>query len=451
MNLLFSKHMLRQRIGKLLRCWVLVCMGMALWSHASARGLKTEDFPFSAPLEGRSSSGLVKVAVPSEVLSRSDPGLTNCRIFDDLGEEVPFFIDTVHELERQALRWEIVQSRETREGAFFLISNPNGADFVNNLEIIAGRKSGCSDIEVFFSPEGTAWQLIAKGRLTDLRPSYNAYRMSIALPETFADKLKVLLKKPALVKGESGFKACRIFDDVLPGLNPLSGIRSFSSLPGKGPDKGSHMDEAVFQEPACRLDDQGNTVIELGRVDLPVDQVSIQAADGCFYREVELDTADRDEESSYRPKGAGALYRIPTLDLGRDTIAAAMEKARFFRIRILNKEESPLAVNRVSLRWARRYLLFMPRQGRSYEIRYGSGQVPGAQYDLERITPYGTYGSLAGLPAWKMGRSSPNADYEPDRLVKEQFRRFFIIGVIVLITYFIGFWFIRIRNLIPRR
>ncbi len=220
----------KERTRTLLWCGILVGIGMILCSQASARQVKTEDFPFSASLEGGASSGLVKVAVPSEILTRSGLGLTDCRIFDDLGEEVPFSIDTVREPERQAVRWDIVQSQETGEGAFFLISNPNGADFVNNLEIIADQRPGWSDIEIFSAAEGAAGQLIAKGRVADLRPSYNAYRMGVALPETFAERLRVLLKKPA-VKEEPRLEPCRLFDDIGPGFNPLSGIRGFASLP----------------------------------------------------------------------------------------------------------------------------------------------------------------------------------------------------------------------------
>ncbi len=431
------------KIGALLRYGVLVGVGMMLCGQAEARPVNADDFPFSAPLEGRPGLSPVKVALPSEILSRCGPGTANVRVYDDLGKEVPFLIDTVREPGRQFSRWDIVRSQDMKEGAAFLLGNPEGAGFVNNLQIIADRRPCLADIEVYAA--ATPWRLIAKGKVADLRPSYNAYRMGIDFPETLAAQLKVILKRPAVEKGP-GPTACSPFDDALQELNPLSGIRGFAVLQGKGTGPG--LDEEVFEGLPCSRDDQGDTVIDVGRVGLPVEEVSIRAADGCFYREVEIHATDSPGEPLYRSRGSGAVYRIPRLDLGSDVIRADVAKAHLLRIRIMNKNASPLAVGRVSIRWARRYLLFVPQPGRSYVVCYGSAQIPGAQYVPDWKA---RYGGLAGLPGWKVGRSSPNADYEPERLAKEQFKRFFFIGVVILLAYFIGFWIIRIRDLLPRR
>lgn len=447
--------MLRKKIGDVvLYSALLVGIGIIFCSHASARSVKTEDFPYHIALEGKPYEGPVKIDVPREVLIRSDRNLSDCRVFDDLGSEVPFFIDTDQKPLPKAVKWEIVRSQKISEGVVYHIRNSEQSGSVKDLEIISGPAPFYSDMEVFSGSERTAMLLLARSRIADLRPAINTYRIRIDLPGIPVTDLKVLFRDPGK-NIQAELVSCGILDpggpDNFSSFKHLPSVRGFSSNLGSGITERADLDEAIFHEPVCRPDDQGNTVISLGRFDFPVEEVVILTSDGCFYRDVELRTAERDEEELYKPKGSGAIYRIPGLGLDRDTITTGIDKADFVQLRILNKGHKALLINSVSLRWARRHLIFVPKQGRSYELYYSSGSAPDPAYDIDRIIPDNAVRDIGIIPSWKAGRPFANADYEPDRLMKEQFRIFFIMGVIFLITYFVGFWIIHLKNLMPRR
>jgi hypothetical protein len=410
-----------------------------------------KEFAYYAPLSGDGYNAFVRVAVPKEIIARTQASFNDIRIFNDLGEEIEYAIFAQHDIPSLYTKWSVVESREQDSEQFFILKRTGPAGLIRTLELLVERKPLLKEIEIFSSPDGSSWEFLGKGSIVDLRPYVDVYNAMIELPGTTDPYLMVGVKN-----------ASKTYDDLLLSLYFRQiGIKKVYKDSGAISIKGgispivmgdrsdAVFNHALFTQPENYLDDDGNTIIDLGRVELFVEEVSLRIADPYFLRMVELWTSPGYDPAAYSYTGSGNIYRIEACDIFSSALFLEEKKCSNLRIKILNNGRAPLSISQVILEWAQRDLFFMPHSNRRYTLYFGAQDVPPPEYSIADMVPAQPL-KRAGFNTWYIDRIEMNEAYSPDRLMMERFKMLFSIGFALLVVYILGFWIIQLRNRLPR-
>jgi hypothetical protein len=118
--------------------------------------------------------------------------------------------------------------------------------------------------------------------------------------------------------------------------------------------------------------------------------------------------------------GQGDVFRVPRRvqaaaasaaddqDRERVRVSFPEAQARYWRVEVLNRNDSPMADLQIGLFGTPRRVVFRPEPDRTYRLAFGHPRAEPAQYDMARLIPANelesaaeaTLGAVAANPAW---------------------------------------------------
>jgi hypothetical protein len=324
--------------------------------------------------------GLVRLALPPEVLAASRPDLSDLRVFDRQEHEVPYVIDAglpageavemvrahdavVVEARREEVPREHLPSlyRET-----YVVAAPPPSGTAWDLVFDVQRPSFVRRLTLAaVAADGTTRPLPAGESIFRLaNPA--AERLRVPLPALAGERLAVT------IEGEDG-------GYLQPALHFETG-RVFASRPGA----------EVPLEELARESRDGRTVIELVRPrGLVPDALRLETATGSFNRTV--DVWDEGPGRDAVRLGRAPLFRLQG-PVSVDERELAMRPARGDRLRVEidDGDSQPLAAPRFAA-LVRQPALVFPLRGAgdapAGTLRYGGGRAHAPRYDLAGLLP----------------------------------------------------------------
>jgi hypothetical protein len=328
--------------------------------------------------------GLARLPLPAEVLAACRPDLSDLRLFDLDGLEVPFLLDAGRE-EKEAI--EIIQSvdppvleaardeirredgpplrRETFELEVPDVP-PRAGNWVLTAEI--GLEGFVARLQVEgIGANGEATALVTDGSLFRLRGMRRMAKLRVPLPPFEANRLRVA------VETELGSW-----------LQPVFRLESAHQL-GRG------MQIAVPLELLSSRSGEGRTVIELSRPrGIVPDLLRVETVTGTFDRKIEI--RDQGPGSSAQPLGSGRVFRVEGLvPIGERDVTLAPARGDRLRIEIDDGDSPPLAEPAFAAVIRRPALIFSVPSGRPGEgtgrLRFGGGRAHRPRYDLSGLLP----------------------------------------------------------------
>ncbi len=117
-------------------------------------------------------------------------------------------------------------------------------------------------------------------------------------------------------------------------------------------------------------------------VTAPFDSVRIETAEPAFDRHMEVSVSK--DGDKWRYAGSGSIYRAR--DGERLQVTFSEQHARYFRIRIFNHDDRPIAITRVALGRPAVRVFFRPGKGPHY-LYYGNPRARAPEYDFARTLP----------------------------------------------------------------
>jgi hypothetical protein len=211
-------------------------------------------------------------------------------------------------------------------------------------------------------------------------------------------------------------------------------------------------DRLSWPRPEATTDKDGNTVVRLGSVRLPIAELTLQVDNVYYHRQVELWSADADKEEAYHQLAGGVIYKIPGMPTAKNTLPIHQPQQSYVQVKILNADNPPLRIQQVDLAWVRQNLYFIPEAGRHYTLYYGGAQVHSPTYELRYLLP-AEYANVQHYTAVSAGELRQNPAYRP-RLAQEArsaFEKTLFTVVILLCTCGMGFWLYRLMRRLPAR
>ena len=338
-------------------CSLLICISATAalpsdWQHE-------QRFDVATP-------GLVKFSLPAETLNAARPALEDLRLYDDAGNELPFFIERpapVAKVIRPAKSFQVSFNANTT-----VITLETGLtqplDSVS-LETPAG--SFIKAVRVEGSADGQRWQTLTTGQPIFREPS-GASQLRVAVPPGVWQRLRLTV------------------DDARTQPVPFTGARIFAAAAETTP---MELQPATITE---RNENPGETrlTLNLGAANLDVASVRIDTDEPLFTRLVTLAVPVVSEDAVREQTiGQGSVYRVAVEgQKASENLSVPLENrvpSRELILIIKNGDSPPLAIAGVRVERRPVNLVFMARSSGNFHLLTGNSRCPAPRYDLASL------------------------------------------------------------------
>ncbi len=398
-----------RRVAAATLAWLPAAAGLAL-EPAELRRL----FPSEAEVTVER-PGLSRLVLPQEILTACRPDLSDVRLFDGDGREIPYLVDRASDAESVEVTQSVEpqplglqRSEERRESGPALrheryeIGLPRAAPQTGSwaLTIESARREFVARVRIDgLDAAGASRTLVAEGSVFRLAGQRPASQLRLALPPFAGDRLRI-----ELVSEEPAW------------IEPSFRLESARSI-----ERGGRLE--IPLETVATRSAEGKSVIELARPRGVVpDLLRIETGTPTFDRRV--DAWDDGPGAAAGMLGSAELFRVEGIaPVGIFELELRAARGDRLRVEIHDRDSPPLA----DVRWiaiVRQPALIFSTRG-SATLRFGGGRAHRPRYDLAGLLPRratgeraeaaaALYDAAAVSPA-RLGqvRSSPDYDGAP--------------------------------------
>ena len=377
------------------------------WRYSRAIDISTTDAP-----------RLATAVVPADVFRRSQTGLRDLRVIDDLGDEVPFVIWT-----RDGSTKTVSFPTTLRENSFapgdytqMVLDLGDNPKFNNALEIQTREPDFIEWVSVEASDDAHLWRIVQpRAPFFRFRKEGLQGTQTISYSENNARYLRV-----HILDGTEQFHAT--------GARVLyKTVVAPESVPV----------DVVFLPSASQPTGNSSWTADFGVSEMPVSGVHFEVgAPAEFIRSVDISASDDDQE--WRFVARGEIYRYQQAGAAQEQSAVSIPsyggaQGRYWRIEIANGNDKPLEEVNVRVIATPRHIVFEQQPGRTYRLIYGQSRAEAPQYDLKRRIDFKH--ADAATMAIEVGPEEENSDYSDPRPWTEKNRYFLwvVLGIAVLL------------------
>ncbi|MDY6972768.1 MAG: DUF3999 family protein [Thermodesulfobacteriota bacterium] len=422
----------------------------------TAFGVERSDFRLKAPVKCNMTPGVpLRLALAREVIAETSPGFGDLRLFDNLGEELPYVIYKQRRPKRETrfFAWDVISYNNLDNAQTIVLKRPEKAANALDLRLITTARDFNKHVEVRASDDLRAWNLIATGPFFDFSSHIDLRRTLIEFPETDALYLQVILEDKD--KPTSDGENIRLeYKDLKFSLSGQKcgeiNIDRFTSRTTRKTPQEYHFDVMVISASKTSTDRDGNTVIDIGYLNLPVASVSLRVKTRYYYRAVEFWVAATGEDKSYQCIDRDIIYRIPDIDEVKNTFSVNTGRCGRISLKIINHDNPALEVEEIRIQWIRRNLYFIPEDEDSCAIYLGGSDIRPPQYELQRLIPE-KYEKLMSYAECSIGPIEKNTGYSPGagKRLGAKIEKFLFHILVVLLVCVLGFWIYRLARNVP--
>ncbi len=309
---------------------------------------------------------LMKISLPAETLNAARPGLEDLRLYDDVGNEIPYVID------RPMPSPKVVQAAKS----FSVSLNP--ANTIITLEsgiaqpfdavtLESPAPNFIKSVRVEGSIDGIKWVEIARSRPI-FRQRSGAANLKISFPSTVSKWLRLTV------------------DDSRSAPIPFTGAQVHTASGGSAPV------ETVPATVSERDESPGQTrlAINLGAANLDVAGLEIETTEPLFMRQIAI-AVPQVSDSTIREQdiGQGSIYRVAVEgQKPSENLYVPLENSVPTRELILllkNGDSPPLPVSSVQVEHRPVYLVFLVRDPGIFYLLTGNSHCDAPHYDLAAL------------------------------------------------------------------
>ena len=340
-------------------CFVTLLGSVAVHAALPSDWQHTQEFSVTAP-------GLVKISVPVETLHAARPALEDLRLYDDAGNELPFFIERptpASKVVRAAKSFQVSLNASTT-----VITLETGlAQPLDGVLLETPAGSFIKAVRVEGSADGQRWQTLTAGQPIFREPA-GAGQLRVAIPAGLWPWLRLTV------------------DDARTQPVPFTGARVFAAA---AETTAMELQPATITE---RNENPGETrlTLNLGAANLDVASVQIQTDEPLFTRSVTLAVPVVSEDAVREQTiGQGWIYRIAVEgEKTSENLSVPLEarvNSRELLLLIRNQDSPPLAVSGVRIERRPVYLVFLARAAGKFHLLTGNSRCPAPHYDLASL------------------------------------------------------------------
>jgi hypothetical protein len=307
---------------------------------------------------------LVALIVPVAIYAQAQPGLADLRIIDDRGDEVPFAEITfpgstrATYLPRGGVETRSVPGQYTD---YILDLGPRPVP-CNFLALTGPATNPPALAQIDASDNGRDW------RPARVRTAIGDWpNPMLEFPETSARFLRLRIFRQ---KGRLAMQtmAAGKQERIPPDRTPVTEL-----LP---PEPSTTARTTIWQ-----IDLHGAA---------PVDEADFETSQPAFSRQTNIFASTNDQD--WTLAGEGVIFRTVrgSIPAERLSVYFPPRRARYWRVKLRNENDPPLAGVQLRLSMTPRRIVFRQEPGRTYRLLYGQSEASAPQYDLAQAVPQET-------------------------------------------------------------
>ena len=303
---------------------VLLILTLALAATALGHAAVPTDLRFLAPLPGEFTPDVpVRLPLPRQVIAGAASDFADVRLFDDQGLETPYVIYAQNPPPSYPFPFQVLSYSQSEAGDTIVLQRPQDTGPFWELTVQTTARDFHKAVRLQASHDRATWDEVTADAIFDFSSRIDVRKTTLAFPETDTPYLRLLLKDA--VPPEADAAAVQLRYEGLEFSVPGKSVKTFriNGISGRGGDlqAADHVyDRTTFVQPDTRPDTQGNTLVLLGRVNLPVAQLTLTVDNPYYHRRVELWAADTDKDDTYHQVASGVMYKLPGVATADNTL-----------------------------------------------------------------------------------------------------------------------------------
>ena len=352
---------------------------------------------YSRPIPQIAAPGPTEIPLPVDLLSHSANRLADLRLIDDLGREVPYILKTdsggdpvVRSTPARVRENSYVPGRFTQ--VVIEIQGGNSV-FHNTVRIETPETDFINWVEVATSDDARLWRIVkARAPISRFRKEGLEGNQTLHYSDTASRYLRLRIFEP---NGQFTVTGAEI-------------LSSHTREPAR------EVVQTNFQPDNSAPPNISRWQADLSNNPLPVTEVVFSTTQPEFYRAVRILTSEDGKDWNFHC--GGEIYRYQLGEKTEESLRIRFYEEwgpRFWRVEVLNGNDSPIKEATPLLVITPRRLFFLAGQDRSYRLIYGNAAATSPQYDLGHFP--GLRGSLNAsvLAAGNEETTSNYADPRP--------------------------------------
>jgi hypothetical protein len=316
-------------------------------------------------------AGPAEIVIPADLFVHSENGLADLRLIDQHGSEVPYQLYV--EKDPTSLIHSgspIIHENSFVPGKFtqIVLEVAKNPYFHNTLKIETPEPEFMNWVEVAVSDDTHLWRIVnPRAPIYRFRRQGLDGNQTIYYPDASARFLRVRIGEPA---HQFPVTAAQI-------LCYYTRESDRSTIPAKLVTDPSPTPEVT----RWTADLEANSI--------PVTESDFTTSTPEFFRAVRILSSSDGKE--WETESQGEIYRYKLANKTEESLRVRFAEtlgARFWRLEILNGNDTPLSAVTPSLIMTPRRIFFQPVPGQSYRLIYGNRKTTVPQYDLQKIWTY---------------------------------------------------------------
>jgi hypothetical protein len=414
---------------------ILRSVASALLLLASAVTAMATDLPgqwrawhYSRQISISDASGPVKVSIPPDIYAHLENGLSDLRVLDDLGSEIPFILYDENVRAPVESRPATIRENSFLQGKYTQLVVDLGArtGFHNALEIQTNETDFINWVEIAASEDATTWRIVKdRAPISGFRKENVAGSRFVRYSDNNARFLRVRI-----------FETAHQF--------PVSSVKLFFSRETQEPVR--VILPSQFTPDSRAPSSVSRWVTNLGASSFPVSGVAIDTTQSQFFRIIRIQASDNGKD--WQDYCSGQIYRYKQGDKLAESLRVYSQETwnhDFWRIEVVNGSDSPLAGATPALLIIPRFVLFFPQAKRSYRLIYGNIRAKSPTYDLARTFDYRT---APPAPLTMTGAEESTSNYLDPRPFTERHPHllWIALGIAAIVLAYAALQALRTKN-----
>lgn len=325
---------------------------------------------YSRSIESPHPDVLNFVTIDREAFAHSENHLADLRVIDDLGNEQPYELRTRLAPPPQP----VSLPASLRENSFVpgqftqvVVDLGSRASFHSSLRVQTPESDFINWVEVAASDDAHVWRIVKpRAPISRFRRENLEGSQTIRYSENNSRYLRLRIQEPA-------------------GQFPVTGVEVFAS-PGVEKEEPTAAPLLAMRPPdSAGTPSQTQWTFDLASTTIPVAELNFETSQPEFYRAVRVQTSF--DQKEWQPAGGGEIFRYASGAATEESLRVRCYEtwgARYWRVEILNASDAPLSTVRMSVAMSLRFVLFRPRENRTYRLLYGNDRASAPQYDFAR-------------------------------------------------------------------
>ncbi len=393
---------------------IVLTAGMTLAATPPPRSWKNWRYSRAIELPSTGAARLVGIIVPQEVYEHSQLNLSDIRLIDDAGTEVPYTSYI-----RRGSTNSVPVPTTLHENSFapgrytqVVIDFGERSPFHNTVELQTPETDFIEWVSVEASDDAHVWRIVQeRAPIFRFQKDGRQGTQTVHYSENNARYLRI-----RILDGAKQF--------------PIAGANTLDLK--VVPPESVAVTASIVRDPSAPANE---TVwrIDLGVPMLDLRTLQFEAGPAEFSRNVEV--SDSDNGTEWNAFAYDQIYRFRQGDTVEEHLKIPMpsyREKRYLRVAILNGNDAPLPDVALAFYMAPQHIVFEQQPGKSYRLLFGQSRAQLPEYDLvRRVTMQQEDTAVAGT----LGPEEENSDYSDPRpwTEKNSYFLWIVVGLAVLL------------------